>query len=274
MTLPDWASPLPDGAAMRAIDSWAIEERGIASLELMERAGAGVARAAARIAPQGQIVFVLGTGNNGGDGLVGARLLREAGREVEVLLCDRVSGSPGMRWRTSNACPVRPPSQLRGALPAGAALVVDGLLGTGARGAPRERRPRGQRDRRSRRAAVLAIDIPSGVEASSGETPGAAVRASSHAHLSLAKVGLCIEPGRHHAGAVARARHRHPAGRPACEGPAVGLIDERCSTCCRTAARCRRSSRAGTSSSRAARAGSPARRVSPRWARSARGPAT
>ena len=80
--LPDWCEPLPDAATMRAIDSWAIAERGVPSLELMESAGAGVARAVEELAPDGPVAVLCGKGNNGGDGLVVARLLREAGRAV------------------------------------------------------------------------------------------------------------------------------------------------------------------------------------------------
>ena len=64
---------------MRSIDRWAIDERGVDGLDLMERAGAGVAREVERIAPGGPVTVVCGKGNNGGDGLVVARLLRDAG---------------------------------------------------------------------------------------------------------------------------------------------------------------------------------------------------
>jgi hydroxyethylthiazole kinase-like uncharacterized protein yjeF len=76
--LPDWLEPLYAAAEMRDTDRWAIEERGVPSLELMERAGEGLARVAARRAPAGRIAIVCGKGNNGGDGLVAARLLRGA----------------------------------------------------------------------------------------------------------------------------------------------------------------------------------------------------
>ena len=82
---PDWLTPLPDAATMRAIDRWAIEERGVAGLDLMERAGAGVTRAVERVASDGPVTVVCGKGNNGGDGLVVARLLRDAGREVTIV---------------------------------------------------------------------------------------------------------------------------------------------------------------------------------------------
>ena len=89
--LPDWLEPLPDAAQMRAVDTWAIEERGVPSLDLMERAGAALADVVAQRAPDGRIAVVCGKGNNGGDGLVAARVLRTGGREVEVLL----TGDPG-----------------------------------------------------------------------------------------------------------------------------------------------------------------------------------
>src|SRR5271168_3455891 len=83
--LPDWLAPLPDAETMRGIDRWAIEQRGVPSLDLMERAGAGLTRLIESVVPDGPIAAVCGKGNNGGDGLVAARLLRDGGREVTVL---------------------------------------------------------------------------------------------------------------------------------------------------------------------------------------------
>src|SRR5438067_9592705 len=85
MALPDWLDPLWEAGEMRAADAHAIDEAGVPSLDLMERAGAGLARATAAAAGEGPVHVVIGKGNNGGDGLVAARLLREDGREVEVL---------------------------------------------------------------------------------------------------------------------------------------------------------------------------------------------
>src|SRR4030081_2937160 len=84
--LPDGLEPLPDADRMRATDAWAIEQQGIPSLDLMERAGAGLARLTADLAPEGTVAVVCGKGNTGGDGLVAARLLRDDGRDVRVLL--------------------------------------------------------------------------------------------------------------------------------------------------------------------------------------------
>ncbi|MGA8721341.1 MAG: NAD(P)H-hydrate epimerase, partial [Solirubrobacteraceae bacterium] len=91
MSLPEWLDPLPDAAEQRALDEWAINERGIPGLELMERAGTGLADLVGSFVPDGRVVVVCGKGNNGGDGLVTARVLRERGREVDVLLL----GDPG-----------------------------------------------------------------------------------------------------------------------------------------------------------------------------------
>ena len=85
MALPDWLDPLYEADEMRAVDKWAIEEQGVPSLDLMERAGAGLARVAAGASREGPIRVVAGKGNNGGDGLVCARLLREDGLDVDVL---------------------------------------------------------------------------------------------------------------------------------------------------------------------------------------------
>src|SRR5919204_2026091 len=83
--LPCWLDPLFEAAEMRSADAWAIEEQGVPSIDLMERAGSGLARLAAELARPAPVRIVIGKGNNGGDGLVAARLLREEGREVDVL---------------------------------------------------------------------------------------------------------------------------------------------------------------------------------------------
>ena len=77
--LPEWCEPLLNASRMRAVDLWAIEQQGVPSLELMERAGEGVLRAVERVAPDGPVTVVCGKGNNGGDGFVAVRLLRQAG---------------------------------------------------------------------------------------------------------------------------------------------------------------------------------------------------
>ena len=138
-----WLEPLYTAEQMRALDSWAIDELGIPSLELMEAAGSAVAAAVVDLEPTAPVRIVCGKGNNGGDGLVAARRLAEQGVEAEALLLwgadelspdaranyDRLSGS-GAGVRQVD------PAGLSDAL-AQAGVVVDALLGTGFSGSPR-----------------------------------------------------------------------------------------------------------------------------------------
>src|ERR671916_1215942 len=91
----DWLDPLFDASEMRAADAWAIQEQGVPSLDLMERAGEGLARVVAAAARPGPVRVVVGKGNNGGDGLVVARLLRADGHEVDVLAAAPLDGLGG-----------------------------------------------------------------------------------------------------------------------------------------------------------------------------------
>ena len=137
MTVPRWLEPLYDAPRMRAIDAWAIEERGEPSLDLMERAGSGLAEAATAMAPGGRIVVVAGRGNNAGDGFVAARLLRAGGREVDVLMTAAREDFEGDAAANLERLPGDAPLPLEHGIAADAALVIDALLGTGASGAPR-----------------------------------------------------------------------------------------------------------------------------------------
>jgi NAD(P)H-hydrate epimerase len=224
MTLPDWLEPLPDATAMRATDAWAIEQRNVPSLDLMERAGAGLAGVAEELAPDGPIVVLAGRGNNGGDGLVAARLLRERGREVDVLFAADAEGLSADAQANLERLTGAPPQRLRGPLRADAALVIDALLGTGATGEPHGAVAGAIELLRAGAAPVLAADAPSGVDASSGEVAGLAVNARATATFHAAKPGLWIEPGKGHAGTV----HVIPIGIPdgAPVEADVGLISD------------------------------------------------
>ena len=133
-----WLEPLPDAEQMRATDRWAIEERGVPSLDLMERAGEGLAAVVARHAPGGRIAVVCGKGNNGGDGLVAARLLRQAGRAVDVLAVAPPEELRGDAAEQLRRLPGEPPEPFDAGRLDGAGGIVDAVLGTGATGAPRE----------------------------------------------------------------------------------------------------------------------------------------
>jgi hydroxyethylthiazole kinase-like uncharacterized protein yjeF len=211
----DWLTPLPDAETMRGIDRWAIEERGVAGLDLMERAGASVARTVERVAPDGPVAVVCGKGNNGGDGLVVARLLRDAGREVTVVCVappEELSGDARANLaRLGGDEPVR---MTAGAL-AQAAVIVDALLGTGFRGEP-DGAVAEAIDAINAAGApvVVSVDVPSGVDASTGMVAATAVCAKFTVTFHAAKPGLWIHPGKAHAGEVETIDIGIPRGAP------------------------------------------------------------
>jgi NAD(P)H-hydrate epimerase len=231
--LPAGLDPLVDAEAMRATDAWAIDELGMGGGALMEPAGAALADAVTALVPDGLVVLVCGGGNNGGDGYVAARLLAATGREVRLVSTvpdDRLKGDaaaardsfgPGVPWSADAL--------------EGAAVIVDAVLGTGARDAPRcvaaeaiaaiARAARAEHvgspaaggDRvpgagsagplatspagRRVPVPVVACDVPSGVDATTGETPGEkAVPATVTVSFHAAAPGHWIGPGKTLAG--------------------------------------------------------------------------
>jgi ADP-dependent NAD(P)H-hydrate dehydratase / NAD(P)H-hydrate epimerase len=202
--LPDCVDPLYEAAEMRAADAWAIEDQGVPEADLMERAGLGLARVTASVAAEGPVRIVVGKGNNGGDGLVAARLLREDGYEVEVL----DGTEPFERERLD-----------------GSGVVVDALLGTGFEGSPREPVASAIWAINQQNAPVVACDVPSGVNASTGEVEGEAVSALVTATFHGSKIGLHVNPGKEHAGAVEVVEIGIPRGAPGASR--AGLISER-----------------------------------------------
>jgi hydroxyethylthiazole kinase-like uncharacterized protein yjeF len=143
--------------------------------ELMERAGTAVANEAMRAFPAARsFACVCGGGSNGGDGRVAARLLREAGRIAEETHDDLDDYD----------------------------VVVDALFGTGFRGAPRPEAADVIARLNAAGGRVVAVDVPSGVDASTGEVEGEAVEADLTVTFHAPKVGLAVAPGRFYAGDV------------------------------------------------------------------------
>src|SRR5215212_5281040 len=164
--LPPWMQPLPAAEQMRAVDAWAIEDQGVPSLDLMERAGTGVARLVAERAPNGRIAVVCGKGNNAGDGLVAARVLRDEGREVTVMCVAAPEEFQGDPRANLERLAGDPPVPFEPAALEGAAGVVDALLGTGFSGSPREPVAGAIEAVNRSEGRVVAVDVPSGVDGS------------------------------------------------------------------------------------------------------------
>jgi ADP-dependent NAD(P)H-hydrate dehydratase / NAD(P)H-hydrate epimerase len=177
--------------------------------------------------PEGRIVVVCGKGNNGGDGLVAARVLRDRGRDARVLLLGVPEDLRGDARTNLERLPGAGPEQFDPRALDGAAGIVDAILGTGFAGAPRV--PAASAIEAINAAApdstVVACDVPSGVDGSTGEVAGVAVRADATVTFHAAKPGLWIWPGKDHAGEVRVLDIGIPPGGPA--DPRIGLISDR-----------------------------------------------
>ena len=149
-------------------------EEGHDVAELMERAGAAVAREVLQRFPDASLIAVVcGGGSNGGDGRIAARILREEGRDaVETTAVEQAD------------------------------VIVDALFGTGFHGAPREEAAATIERINAAGAPVVSVDVPSGVDASTGEVAGAAVQAALTVTFHGRKLGLAVAPGLFHAGEV------------------------------------------------------------------------
>jgi ADP-dependent NAD(P)H-hydrate dehydratase / NAD(P)H-hydrate epimerase len=164
-----------------AAEMRAAEERYTGTVgQLMERAGNAAARVGLELYPRAQRwTVVCGGGANGGDGRIAAGELERAGKDVRVV--DAKAGGSDLGDPD---------------------VIVDALFGTGFAGEPRPDAAALIERVNASAARVLAIDLPSGVDSSTGEVAGAAVRADATVTFHGRKVGLVVAPGRFHAGAV------------------------------------------------------------------------
>jgi hydroxyethylthiazole kinase-like uncharacterized protein yjeF len=184
---------------------------GITGSDLMERAGGAVAQAVIVRHPKGsRVVVVAGPGNNGGDGFVAARLLVARGYSVSVLLVGEVSRLKGdaalaaQKWDG----PVIPaePAALRGA-----AVVIDALFGAGL-DRPVEGPARAMIEAMNAQPApVVAVDLPSGINGTTGAVMGSAVRATQAITFFRKKPGHLLLPGRLYCGTTSVAEIGIPA---------------------------------------------------------------
>jgi ADP-dependent NAD(P)H-hydrate dehydratase / NAD(P)H-hydrate epimerase len=206
----------PDGAEefgdltseqVARLDAAALE-CGVTTLQLMEIAGWQVARCAYRHigSRPGAVTVVAGHGNNGGDGLVAARHLATWGCAVTVVVVadePRVAGLVRDHIVAARRCRVDVIVSADAAAVqsriAGAMFVIDAILGTGLQRAPRELQAGAIRALNAGKAPILSVDIPSGLDATSGEAFDPCVRATLTCTLTAMKRGLLSGDGRAHA---------------------------------------------------------------------------
>lgn len=185
-------------AEARAFDAEAIDRLGVPQRVLMENAGRSAATVLQRLFPRGQVVAIVGVGNNGGDALVALRTLQAWGREVHaILVADRAPDDPLLHgWAVSLSVDRELGEGGWRDVLGSAGVVVDGILGTGARGKARERQADAIARVNSSGRPVVAIDVPSGIDASTGATPGAAIRADVTVSFGAPKLGALLHPAR------------------------------------------------------------------------------
>lgn len=195
---------------MRALDARLINETGIPGIVLMEHAAAGVVRAVLELLPAGGAVVILcGGGNNGGDGLAVLRQLAMRNVAARALLLsplELLAGDALLQYRMTAGCGLSMQTVLTEeeaeAADMSADVLVDALFGTGLSRAVEGRYRRIIERINDANASVVAVDIPSGVDGTTGKVLGAAIRADVTVTFQYKKMGHLLFPGRSLAGDV------------------------------------------------------------------------
>ncbi len=193
--------PAVTASQMAFIDRLMAERFGVAPVQLMEHAGHAVATFTRMLFPDAdaldqQVVLLAGSGGNGGDALVAARLLNAWGAKVTVVTTRPAATFEGLAADHARAVEAAGIPILNGAeLPSlpPAVVVIDGLLGSGATGDPTGSVARLIGLANDHEAYVLAIDVPSGLNATTGEINTPCIVASGTLTLGLPKTGLLAE---------------------------------------------------------------------------------
>jgi NAD(P)H-hydrate epimerase len=192
-------------AQVRALDDWEIDKRRVPGFALMTRAAEAALRLLRARWPQARrVAVVCGAGNNGGDGYVLARLAQASGLDTLVLAAtppDRLTGDARRAQEEWLAAGGHAHPFAADALQ-GSDVIVDGLLGIGFRPPPRPETLTVIRAINAARRPVLALDVPSGVDADSGAVHEEAVRADLTLSFVGLKAGLFLAAGPEHAGVV------------------------------------------------------------------------
>ncbi|MGE5177638.1 MAG: NAD(P)H-hydrate dehydratase [Bacteroidota bacterium] len=203
------------------------------------RARAGARKPAARrVGPGGTVLILCGRGNNGGDGFVASRYLKGLGFNVRALVAAEEGAlSPDARTNADACARARIPVTYlpdprawgpgsEAAIAArGASYLVDALLGTGSTGAPRGAVGAAIEMAMESERPIASIDIPSGVDGSTGYAEEPSIRASLTVTLAVVKTGLVLEPGRSHAGRIETVDIGIPADLVAGQPPAFLVAD-------------------------------------------------
>jgi NAD(P)H-hydrate epimerase len=188
--------PAVTAEQMREVDRIAVEEFGLGILQMMENAGRNLAGNVLDMldGARGEVTVLAGSGGNGGGGICCARHLHNRGFKVRVVLSKEtatLTGAARKQLQILQAAELQPvaPSQA-GDVIRRSQVVVDALVGYSLRGAPRGRVAELIDLCNQHAARVLSLDVPSGLDATTGEAPGPVVRPERTLTLALPKTGL------------------------------------------------------------------------------------
>lgn len=191
---------LVSGSQMKEIDRYTIQEIGIPSMVLMERAAMAVAgQVELRCTRADRIWAVCGTGNNGADGIAAARMLHLKGYRVSILLCgDGNRGTPEYRQQLEIAKALTVPViEYQDFIPGSCDVVIDGMFGVGlGREIEGEYREAIEMLESRHAREVIAIDIPSGVHSDTGQIMGIVLKATATVTFGYEKLGTVLYPGK------------------------------------------------------------------------------
>lgn len=197
---------------VRDVDARAITDYGMTGLVLMENAGRGCADLLCELGINGPVVICCGKGNNAGDGFVIARHLDSQGYNVRVLLFfdpAELTGDAGANFKTIKAaelsialCPTSNQQDWLAKQLGDADWIVDALLGTGSRGAPRPPLDLALREMNASQAKKLAIDLPSGIDCDTGQCASPTFRADHTCTFVAQKTGFCAPEAQANLGVV------------------------------------------------------------------------
>jgi ADP-dependent NAD(P)H-hydrate dehydratase / NAD(P)H-hydrate epimerase len=192
--------PLPTAREAAAADHAAREDWGVPERVLMENAGRGAALVLQRLFPAGRIVGVAGSGNNGGDLLVMLRILHSWGRDVAVV----AAGGRAPDAALAHGADIRviDDDDTGERLLAGADVLVDGMLGTGSEGPLRGHVAAWVERINTSGRPVLALDLPTGVDANTGRVAEGCIRADVTVTFGWPKLGLLLQPARAYCGRI------------------------------------------------------------------------
>tara|TARA_B110000438_G_C15790866_1_gene640626 strand:- start:268 stop:1812 length:1545 start_codon:yes stop_codon:yes gene_type:complete len=207
-----WA---PTGPEASAFDKLAIFEMEVPERSLMESAGRSAAQLLEKLFPTGEVTVVVGSGNNGGDGLILARTLQSWGRETKVVGV----GEHLLDSRLGNGWPM----EIGGTetFSSSPSLIVDAILGTGMVGKPRKEQSKAIQSINRSECPVLSLDVPSGLNSDNGKALGEIISADVTIAFGWPKLGTLLQEGRGQVGRLIAIEIGLPPPGPASFGATV-----------------------------------------------------